>query len=95
VDVVSVQHEFGIFGGPAGSHLLELLRELKMLVVTTIPTVLRELTRRADACTNAGGLWGEARCPPAEMLNSVTTNCWKPRLLPLRSKGTQSFIRSW
>ena len=26
-DVVSVQHEFGIFGGPAGSHLLALLRD--------------------------------------------------------------------
>src|SRR5579872_3943200 len=35
VDVVSVQHELGIFGGPAGSHLLTLLRELKVPVVTT------------------------------------------------------------
>ena len=40
VDVVSVQHEFGIFGGPAGSHLLTLLRELKAPVVTTLHTVL-------------------------------------------------------
>ena len=40
-DVVSVQHEFGIFGGPAGSHLLTLLRELTMPVVTTLHTVLR------------------------------------------------------
>jgi glycosyltransferase involved in cell wall biosynthesis len=42
VDVVCLQHEFGIFGGPAGSHLLALLRELKMPVVTTLHTVLRE-----------------------------------------------------
>src|SRR5512136_1849696 len=42
VDIVCVQHEFGIFGGPAGSHLLALLRELKMTVVTTLHTVLRE-----------------------------------------------------
>jgi glycosyltransferase involved in cell wall biosynthesis len=42
VDIVSLQHEFGIFGGPAGSHLLALLRELKMPVVTTLHTVLRE-----------------------------------------------------
>jgi glycosyltransferase involved in cell wall biosynthesis len=42
VDVVSVQHEFGIFGGPAGSHLLTLLRELRSPVVTTLHTVLRE-----------------------------------------------------
>ena len=42
VDIVCVQHEFGIFGGPAGSHLLALLRELRMPVVTTLHTVLRE-----------------------------------------------------
>ncbi|MGH7991874.1 MAG: glycosyltransferase family 4 protein [Limisphaerales bacterium] len=42
VDVVCVQHEFGIFGGPAGSHVLALLRELQMPIVTTMHTVLRE-----------------------------------------------------
>jgi glycosyltransferase involved in cell wall biosynthesis len=46
VDVVSVQHEFGIYGGPAGSHLLTLLRELTAPVVTTLHTVLR--TPNAD-----------------------------------------------
>jgi len=40
VDVVSVQHEFGIFGGPAGSHLLALLRDLEVPAVTTLHTVL-------------------------------------------------------
>ena len=40
VDVVSVQHEFGIFGGPAGCYLLALLSELKAPVVTTLHTVL-------------------------------------------------------
>src|SRR6202142_186095 len=37
VDAVCLQHEFGIFGGPAGSHVLALLRELRMPVVTTFP----------------------------------------------------------
>jgi len=37
-----VQHEFGIFGGKAGSHLLVLLRALRMPIVTTLHTVLRE-----------------------------------------------------
>jgi glycosyltransferase involved in cell wall biosynthesis len=46
VDAVSVQHEFGIFGGPAGSHLLTLLRKLTAPVVTTLHTVLR--TPNAD-----------------------------------------------
>jgi len=42
VDVVCLQHEFGIFGGPAGSHILALLRELRMPVVVTLHTVLSE-----------------------------------------------------
>lgn len=41
VDIVSVQHEFGIFGGPAGSYLLVLLREVTATIVTTLHTVLR------------------------------------------------------
>src|SRR5438094_4400741 len=41
-DIVCLQHEFGIFGGPAGSHVVGLLRELRMRVVTTLHTVLRE-----------------------------------------------------
>src|ERR1700689_2795353 len=46
VDIVCLQHEFGIFGGPAGSHILAFLRELRMPVVTTFHSVLRE--PRAD-----------------------------------------------
>ena len=42
IDMVCLQHEYGIFGGPAGSHILQLLRSLKMPVVTTLHTVLRE-----------------------------------------------------
>jgi glycosyltransferase involved in cell wall biosynthesis len=42
VDVVSLQHEYGIFGGPAGSHILTVLSELRVRVVTTLHTVLRE-----------------------------------------------------
>ncbi len=41
-DIVCVQHEYGIFGGPAGSHLLKLLGELRMPIVTTLHTVLRD-----------------------------------------------------
>src|SRR5437868_7257198 len=42
IDMVCLQHEYGIFGGPAGSHILHLLRSLKMPLVTTLHTVLRE-----------------------------------------------------
>jgi glycosyltransferase involved in cell wall biosynthesis len=42
IDMVCLQHEYGIFGGPAGGHILHLLRRLKMPLVTTLHTVLRE-----------------------------------------------------
>jgi glycosyltransferase involved in cell wall biosynthesis len=42
IDLVCVQHEYGIFGGSAGAHILELLRRLQMPIVTTLHTVLRE-----------------------------------------------------
>src|SRR4029077_19765429 len=45
IDMVCLQHEYGIFGGAAGSHILHLLRGLKMPVVTTLHTVLREPDR--------------------------------------------------
>lgn len=40
--VVSLQHEYGIFGGPAGSYILTILRQLRMPVVTTLHTVLNK-----------------------------------------------------
>ncbi|WP_420147745.1 glycosyltransferase family 4 protein [Spirosoma sp.] len=42
VDVVCLQHEYGIFGGPAGSYILTLLRNLTMPVVTTFHTILKD-----------------------------------------------------
>jgi len=41
-DLVCVQHEYGIYGGVAGQHILTLLRKLDMPVVTTLHTVLRD-----------------------------------------------------
>lgn len=41
-DLLCVQHEFGIYGGPAGSYLLSLLKEVRMPVVTTLHTILHE-----------------------------------------------------
>jgi glycosyltransferase involved in cell wall biosynthesis len=41
-DMVSLQHEFGIFGGEAGDHVLTLLNRLSMPVVTTLHTVLSQ-----------------------------------------------------
>ena len=42
IDLVCLQHEYGIFGGRAGAHILELLRRLQMPIATTLHTVLRD-----------------------------------------------------
>ena len=42
VDVVSLQHEFGIYGGPSGSHVLNMLRRLRMPFITTLHTILKQ-----------------------------------------------------
>ena len=43
-DVVSLQHEYGIFGGQAGGNIVDLLSRLEMPVVTTLHTVLAKPT---------------------------------------------------
>lgn len=40
VDVISLQHEFGIFGGEAGEYILQFLTDLKKPIVTTLHTIL-------------------------------------------------------
>jgi len=42
VDVAIVQHEYGIYGGPDGRHLLDLMRRLRMPIITTLHTLLTE-----------------------------------------------------
>jgi len=74
-EVVSLQHEFGIFGGDAGSHILALLWRLSMPIVTTLHTVLAEpkpaqrevLKRIIDASTKVVVMAEKAR----ELLGTV------------------------
>jgi hypothetical protein len=42
VDIVCLQFEYGIFGGKTGSHILALLRGLRMPIVTTLHTILKD-----------------------------------------------------
>lgn len=44
VDVLCLQHEYGIYGGPAGAYVLALLRDVEMPIVTTLHTILAEPT---------------------------------------------------
>jgi glycosyltransferase involved in cell wall biosynthesis len=49
VDVVSIQHEYGIWGGEDGEHVLEFARGLRVPAVATLHTVLRDPTPRQRA----------------------------------------------
>jgi len=68
VDVTLLQHGYGIYGGHAGNYVLELLRHLRMPIITTLHTlmlepnrdqlsVIRELATRSDQLVvmNAAG----------------------------------------
>ncbi len=41
IDIISLQHEYGIFGGASGSYIIQLLKDLRMPIVTTLHTVLK------------------------------------------------------
>jgi len=86
VDLVCIQHEYGIFGGPAGSHLLLALRRLRMPVVTTLHTVLREPNEYqrkalAEVCRlsdrvvvmseRSRGFLGDVHAVPAEKVDLI------------------------
>jgi hypothetical protein len=43
-DVVSIQHEYGIWGGEDGEHVIDFVRDLRVPSVATLHTVLREPT---------------------------------------------------
>jgi glycosyltransferase involved in cell wall biosynthesis len=74
-DTVCLQHEFGIFGGEGGAHILVLLSGLTMPVVTTLHTVLANptavqravLTGIVEASSKVVVMAGKAR----ELLRSV------------------------
>lgn len=74
-DTVCLQHEFGIFGGEAGAHILPLLARLTMPVVTTLHTVLANpsakqravMERIVDASSKVVVMANKAR----ELLRSV------------------------
>jgi len=49
IDIFNLQHEFGIYGGRCGEHVLTFLRRLRMPIVSTLHTVLQEPSREQKA----------------------------------------------
>jgi len=48
IDIVNIQHEFGIFGGEWGSHVISFLETLRKPVVTTLHTLQPDLDPRGQ-----------------------------------------------
>lgn len=48
-DAIWLQHEFGIFGGEAGSHIIELIEATALPLIVTLHTVLIEKSPAEDA----------------------------------------------
>lgn len=51
-DAVILQHEFGIFGGKDGSHIIQLLKRLRMPVITTLHTIIDDPTNNQRLVIN-------------------------------------------
>lgn len=104
IDVTCIQHEYGIYGGPAGSHVLGLLRNLRMPIVTTLHTVLREpdsdqrrvLTQLADLSARVVVMTGRARTFLREVygVSEAKIDLIKRTASPTRLSRSPSFTRS-
>jgi glycosyltransferase involved in cell wall biosynthesis len=73
VDLVCLQHEYGIFGGNAGGHVLQLLQHLTMPVVTTLHTVLRQpdLEQRIVMSEYSSRVLQDVFAVPAEKIDLI------------------------
>ena len=89
IDVVNIQHEFGIFGGEWGRHVISFLETLRKPVVTTLHTlqpdldpqgqrVLKQILSRSNAIVvmnnTAIGLLAQLRVP-FERINIIPHGC--------------------
>jgi hypothetical protein len=75
-ETVSLQHEFGLFGGEAGVYLLELLERVKKPVVSTLHTVLAEPNDSQRAVFTRICDCSAALVVMAERARSILTDCY-------------------
>ncbi len=76
VEAVSLQHEFGIYGGSAGSYILRPLENLRMPVVTTLHTVLKEPNSEQKDIIKAIGEFSDRVVVMSEMAEQVLTSVY-------------------
>ena len=75
-DTISLQHEYGLFGGEAGVYLLELLERVKKPIVSTLHTVLAEPNdNQRDVLTRICGC-SAALVVMAERAREILGDCY-------------------
>ncbi|HVZ13571.1 MAG TPA: glycosyltransferase family 4 protein [Bauldia sp.] len=77
VDAVCLQHEFGIYGGASGSYVLRPLEYLRMPVVSTLHTVLKEPSREQHDIISAIGQFSDRVVVMSEMARDVLTSVYR------------------
>ncbi|MDH3974436.1 MAG: glycosyltransferase family 4 protein [Deltaproteobacteria bacterium] len=70
-DVALLQHEFGIFGGSYGAHIIHMLKNLRMPVITTLHTVLENPTEEQRIITGELARHSEALVVMAHKAHSL------------------------
>ena len=73
VDVVSLQHEFGLFGGSDGNYIIDFLSQLQKPVVTTLHTVLENPTTCQKKTFMEVALFSQALVVMNEMAITIMT----------------------
>ncbi len=77
VSAVCMQHEYGIYGGPCGSHVLPLLRRLRRPLVTTLHTVLKDPTDQQQLVMKEIGRLSSRLVVMAEMAKQILTDVYE------------------
>jgi len=77
VSAVCMQHEYGIYGGPCGSHVLPLLRRLRRPVVTTLHTVLKDPTDQQHLVLKEIGRLSARMVVMAEMARQILMDVYE------------------
>ena len=72
IDLLVIEHEYGIYGGEKGSYILDLINNLEIPVVTTLHTVLPEPDSKQQSIVNALGRKSEKVVTMARKYQTVT-----------------------
>ncbi len=75
-DAAILQHEFGIFGGENGSHIFHLIKNLRMPVIVTLHTVLKNPTEGQRAVTQKLAQYADALVVMAHKARSLLTDSY-------------------